>query len=355
MNTIGGFFCYDNAAEPEYNFFDTIRPKNGDLQFTMSGRCAIYYALNDLKQTDKRRVAYVPAYTCETVLAPFKKAGYRLIFYGISRDMTPIFDEKVLDEISVLSLCGYYGFCNYNREFVQKCAAKGIAVIEDTTHSIFSADGIDPYATYVVGSLRKWIGVLSGGFAIKTAGRFQPALLNADDLHLSLRRNAIHLKQKADPDDTEKIKLANDLFWDAELMLRDIFDAHQSDEESLQIMQTFDYQRLINKRRSNYRYLLEHVKPSSEYTIVFPVLTQAAVPSHFTIYINRREQAQEYLKSLGIHSTAYWPKDPDINLEHLPETAYIYEHVLSLPCDQRYGEEEMERICQALNHLPIKE
>lgn len=47
----------------------------------MSGRCAIYYALEDIMLTDHKRIAYVPIYTCETVLAPFKKAGYKLLFF----------------------------------------------------------------------------------------------------------------------------------------------------------------------------------------------------------------------------------------------------------------------------------
>ena len=65
---------------------------------------------------DTRKVAYVPLYTCETVLAPFEKAGYQLKFYELDQDLHSIFDTSVIDEISVLSLCGYYGFCNYDHE-----------------------------------------------------------------------------------------------------------------------------------------------------------------------------------------------------------------------------------------------
>ena len=89
------------------------------------------------------------------VLAPFLKAGYELLFYDVSRDLTPIFDERVLDRISVVNLCGYYGFCSYDREFIRKCSERGISIVEDTTHSIFSADGVDPHCDYVVGSMRK--------------------------------------------------------------------------------------------------------------------------------------------------------------------------------------------------------
>ena len=101
----------------------------------MSGRCANYYALQDICLTDTKKAAYVPVYTCETVLAPFLKAGYELLFYDVSKDLTPIFDERVLDRISVVNLCGYYGFCSYDREFIRKCSERGIIIVEDTTSS----------------------------------------------------------------------------------------------------------------------------------------------------------------------------------------------------------------------------
>ena len=133
----------------------------------MSGRCGIYRCLLDLAQRDTRKVAYVPMYTCETVLAPFLKAGYQLRFYEVDRQLHSVFDPAVLDEISVLSLCGYYGFSNYDHDFVRRCKDRGVTIFEDATHSILSADGIDPLCDYVAGSFRKWMGVPCGGFAIK--------------------------------------------------------------------------------------------------------------------------------------------------------------------------------------------
>ena len=85
----------------------------------MSGRCANYYALQDICLSDTKKVAYVPVYTCETVLAPFLKAGYELLFYDVSMDLTPIFDERVLDRISVVNLCGYPAFALFQHPFLQ--------------------------------------------------------------------------------------------------------------------------------------------------------------------------------------------------------------------------------------------
>lgn len=355
MNKIGGFFSFEMLNEEENNFFENLYPIEGDIRYLMSGRCAIYYALEDLKLTDKKQVAYVPIYTCETVLDPFIKAGYQLIFYGIDRDMRPIFDYSLIDKISVISICGYYGFCNYDRNFVKICSDRGVKVIEDATHSIFSSDGINPYCDYVVGSLRKWIGVPSGGFAIKTTGKFSLSLIEPDETHLAMRSNSMTvkkniLKNPSKYNDQELID-ANSIFWDAELMLRKIFDSYRSDEQSVFIMKHFDVQSLIEKRRSNYQYLLDNIAHNARLEIIFPVLPKETVPSHFTIYAKDRNTIQKFLMENGVQTTAYWPKGPLINLDGHDDAAYIYDHVLSIPCDQRYDLKDMQYICDLLKFI----
>ncbi len=343
MKKIGGAFPFLPLPQEENHFLSSLTPENGDLRYTMSGRCGIYFALMDLQKTDTRKVAYVPIYTCETVLAPFHKAGYRLMFYDINKDMTPIFDPAVLDQISVISICGYYGFSSYDRDFVAECSRRGIAVIEDTTHSVFSEDGIDPHCDYVAGSFRKWIGVSCGGFVIKTKGTFSDELMTPDADHLRWRKQCLSIE--------EATKEKDDLFWKSEMQLRQIFDSYGADDESICIMNHYPVSMLKQKRRENYQYLLDHLEPSDQYTVVFPKLTDGTVPSHFTVYAKNREAFREKLTQASIGCTSYWPVGPIVDLDGHPDAAYIYEHVCSIPCDQRYGEADMQRICDLLNRL----
>ncbi|MDO5426006.1 MAG: DegT/DnrJ/EryC1/StrS aminotransferase [Eubacteriales bacterium] len=344
MMKIGGSFPYIPLPQEPNHFLEKLTPPTGDLRYLMSGRCGIYYALEDLKLRDSKRVAYVPVYTCETVLAPFHKAGYELIFYDVTKEMVPVFDPAVLERISVISICGYYGFSKYDREFVAECSRRGICVIEDTTHSIFSADGIDPHCDYVVGSFRKWLGVASGGFALRREGKFEVPLLPPDEQHLKWRRECIDLKEQGAPE-------ADDLFWKAEMQLRQIFDCYQADPESIAILDFYPVRQLQCRRRANYQYLLEHLRPTEAWEIVFPELPDGVVPSHMTVYAKEREAFRKVVTGAGISCTSYWPVGPLVSLEGRPEAAYIYEHVCSVPCDQRYGEEEMQRICEVLNGI----
>lgn len=93
MRKIGGMFHYEPSTPIENGYFSSISSPNDDLAFTMSGRCGIYYCLQEIACHDMRKVAYVPLYTCETVLAPFEKAGYQLKFYELDQDLHSIFDE----------------------------------------------------------------------------------------------------------------------------------------------------------------------------------------------------------------------------------------------------------------------
>lgn len=203
-----------------------------------------------------------------------------------------------------------------------------------------------------MGSMRKWLGVSCGGFAIKKTGSFTPLILPPHEVHLNMRRQGLAVKTDAfRHPDTVAASVSEDasrLLWDAELLLRKVYDIYGSDSESVDIIEYYDFDALKRQRRENYRYMLEHCPKSDAYTIVFPYLDDATVPSHFTLYAADRGKFKEYLSQNGIHATSYWPVGPYINLEGHTDCAYIYDHVISIPCDQRYTTEDMAYICRVL-------
>ena len=339
MKKIGGTFPPEKTEPAENGYFDRVCPVNGDLKFMMSGRCGSYFCLCDIGLYDQKKVAYVPIYTCETVLAPFVKAGYKLKFYEIDRNLHSVFDPAVLDEISLISLCGYYGFVNYDHEFVKACKDRGIVILEDVTHSLLSEDGIDPLCGYVGGSFRKWMGVPCGGIAVKMNGKFNCKTLPPHPEHLDLRIRTIN-------------EPGNDLFWKGEMLLRKIFDSYASDESSEYTLRHADLSEISRKRRENYSAILAGLKQDlMGIHVIFPELPDETVPSHFVIFADERDALQNYLSERSIHSTVYWPVSPFVDLEGHETARYIYDHILAVPCDQRYTPEDMLRISEALNRF----
>lgn len=55
MKQIGGFFTYEPLPEVENHFLESLCPPEGDLGYFMSGRCANYYALEDICLTDQKK------------------------------------------------------------------------------------------------------------------------------------------------------------------------------------------------------------------------------------------------------------------------------------------------------------
>ncbi|MDR2631479.1 MAG: hypothetical protein LBC60_11200 [Spirochaetaceae bacterium] len=324
-----------------------------DLRFCMSGRCAIYYCLRDLMRHDTKRVAYLPAYTCETVIAPYKKAGYELLFYDVSpENLVPCFDRELIPRISVLALCGYYGFSSYNREFVALCAEAGVAVLQDITHSVFSTDGIDCLADYHAGSLRKWMGIPSGGIAVKRQGKFNLPLLPPEEAHIQGRLACFSEQErvvKGEPGASEE--RVNGIFWETELRLRRIFDVYESDELSAELICHCPWEDIFQKRRENYRYVLSEAPFGPALIPVFPELGEGVCPSHLSLYSPDRDATQKKLADLGVKSTFYWPFHGETTLSDFPGASYVYDHIYSLPVDQRYSREAMGFLCGALRKL----
>lgn len=56
----------------------------------------------------------------ETVLGCFVKAGYEIHYYDFDKNLSPVFEEEMIPQISVLLVCGYYGYPTYDENFVKK-------------------------------------------------------------------------------------------------------------------------------------------------------------------------------------------------------------------------------------------
>jgi hypothetical protein len=249
----------------------------------------------------------------------------------------------MIPRISVLGLCGYYGFSSYDRAFVEECAARGKAVLQDITHSVFSDGGIETAADYNAGSLRKWMGIPSGGIAVKRKGFFNMPLLPPEEEHVSGRKALFDEQERVVRGEAgaseEKV---SELFWTTEMRLRKIFDAFESDALSGEIISRLSPEAIVRKRRENYAFILEQNPFSGEIQPVFPELGPGICPSHLSLYSPNREKIRGFLAERGVKSTVYWPFHGEIDLSAYPGAAWIYDHIFSVPIDQRYSAKDME-------------
>lgn len=79
--------------------------------------------------------------------------------------------------------------------------------------------------------------------------------------------------------------------------------------------------------------------------IVFPKLLPEDVPSHFCLYCDDRDFFCRFMEERGVVVKKFWPVGPQVpDLGNHPDVRYVYGHIVSLPCDQRYGESEMRQL-----------
>ena len=346
---IGGMFPLEQVDEKRKNNFFKENYL-GNLQFLLSGRCAIYYCLLDIPSIENK-TAYLPAYNCETVIDSYIKAGWKCRFYDVDKtNLQPIYNDEDLDKVGLVHICGYFGFHHKNQEFLQKCKDKKIVILQDST---FTPYAINPLSDYVAGSFRKWMGIPSGGVALKRCGKFKNNPKEIDQNHLKGRLDSMEYRKKAiDLNNKEYNELATSKFWETELSFRKTFDNFASDELSVKILNSFDFEEMKKKRIENYKTIISSLTASKFFYPVFNLkLEESDCPSHICFYVKDREKLKQYLLDNEISSTTYWPVPPILkkSIKTFPNAHFIYDHILSIQIDQRYNRDDMKYLVEILN------
>lgn len=322
-----------------------------DCVFTSSGRGAMSLILSE-SETECKRVL-LPSFTCESVIEPFIKHGYEVFYYSVDRRLN-INKETFLDEVgasdpSVVLIHSYYGFDTASevRETVKDLRARGITVIEDITQTLYSSFP-RLSADYYVGSFRKWEGLSDGGFALKVKGSFAQKP-EAQDYEL---RDAGLKAMMAKYDYLfggigEKSAFLQ-MFAEAEELLEREEQVYRMSDASYFEHANLDIEDLRSRRRGNFKFLMDNLR-NERVTPLFHELPDDTVPLYFPILCNQdRKEVQVLLREKSVYAPVVWPK-PDYVKENYGESDLFYTHLLCIPCDQRYGLEEMNYIVEILN------
>ena len=72
-------------------------------------------------------------------------------------------------------------------------------------------------------------------------------------------------------------------------------------------------------------------------------------PLYFTLYVEERSVLQRLLAQESIYAPVIWPVENEAVLIN-EEVRYIYDHILAIPCDQRYDESDMLRAVEIINN-----
>ena len=301
-------------------------------QWYLAGRSALQAIIKELK--DCHTVA-MPSWCCDSMVKPFVDAGYDIHFYPVN--LNKGLAREIDLNSDVLFLIDYFG---YTTPAPDLSGYMGV-VIRDVTHSIFSTAYSD--SDYYFGSLRKWCGIWTGGYAWTKDGHALLMEENGDFRYTSLREKAMQLKDSYIHGRcvTDKGYLA--LFDQAEETLEKIGIAPAA-ERDVMLARQLDAAFIRTRRKANAEVLTE----AFHEWLIFPEMKPTDCPMFVPIVVpeGRRNALRRFLIKNDVYCPIHWPVSEYHKLDEKEQ--FLYDNELSLVCDQRYTEDDMRRMVRMI-------
>lgn len=309
MEAIGGYFSLELPQREEYH-------KNA-IRLNTGRNCLEYI----LRVRGYKKV-YVPYYTCEAVMEPINKMGIPFEFYHIDIHFE-VRDRFTLKKGEALLYTNYFGL---KQRYVEQLAEKiGSRLIVDNTQAFYAKplSGIDTFYT-----CRKFFGVPDGAYLycdkefneeIEQDYSYERVAHLVKRIDLSAEEGFKDFRRVDDGLDNQPIRKMSKL--------------------TQRMMQGIDYEAAALRRRANYQMLQEAL--DKENNIELPMDVDA-VPMVYP-YLIPVEGLREKLIEKKIFVARYWPNVMEWTTKEDIDYLLAYQ-MQPLPIDQRYGEDDMNRI-----------
>lgn len=421
----------------EFNYIEKEEAANltamyegiGDVRFLRCGRDAIGYVCEDIKAISEYKakesegpiedikpaskeglkyVALLPALCCDSMYRPFEEHDVKVMFYGINEDLSVDTDslKKIIDDIYsqgdnkpvVMVLTAvYYGITDIDsvNSFI-KTTYEGIYVIEDVTQGVLAPETFDTEnADYIIGSIRKWMGVPDGAVAIKNYDvlsnnkkdkedscnndindvirKFNIEPLKGENSFATERSKALRMKTQYLQNGDQELKARfRELLGHAEDTLTDGRDIYEISDESRLYLESVPVAKMVSTRNNNYDTLYELLEKSEHNNVYFKLFPRkkASMPAFMlpvimdTDSLNKkisekntsadkdvesvcskdheidRDRFERLLAAKGIYAPVLWPVS-DEAAAVCPVSKDIADHILCFWIDQRYDRFDM--------------
>ncbi len=314
MKEIGGYFGLEELAGQEYY---------KDLVAVNNARNALVYLI---KARNIKKL-FIPYFLCDSVSSVCEREECAYEYYRIDKDFKPIFEQELKDG-EYLYVVNYYG--QLDNEYAVSLKEKHGNVILDNVQAFFTrpVKGID-----TVYSCRKFFGVPDGGYVATDA------VLNEGlkpDISMDRMRHILGRYEG---------QCANDYYNDFKANDRSFVDLELRAMSKLthNILKAIDYEQVKSVREENFKQLHSILGDRNGLYVKLP-----EGPYAYPFYCKDGMKVKKILAENKIFVATLWPNV--LNMEGSLEKDYA-ENILPLPCDQRYGAEDMGRIIDAILEL----
>ncbi len=314
--------------------------KERDGVYAISGRTAIDLILQDILRKWSAKSVAMPAWCCDSMVAPFVTHGIEVWFYDDGHtDLT--------DYTDILYVTNYFGYENtFPLKQVRQFKEGGSIIIYDRTHSFLMNDeAYNEVADYSFASIRKWMGVVGGAVVF---GLSQEPKLN-ECPYICIKERAMRDKYSYLMGESG-VKKEEFLAAFGEFVRQLSFDYcnYEMDNLSYTLYKQTNQRAMRERRLENAAYIHENLKGVQ----LMYSLSENAAPLFVPVLFETKEQRDYVRKKLieqQIYCPVHWPQPKQIPTDY--KVNDIVSRELSLICDQRYGITEMKRETETIMQL----
>ena len=313
LKEIGGYFGLEHFEKEEYY---------SDLLAVNNARNALVYLLH-AKKISK---IFIPFFLCDSVSKVCEREGYAYDYYNVGPDFLPIF-EKQLDNNEYIYIVNYYGQINNN--MLKGLTKKYKRIIFDNVQAFYQKpiDGVD-----TIYSCRKFFGVPDGGYLSTNVD------INREIVVDNSKERMGHILGRCEGTAREfynEFKKNDEMFVNLEL--------RWMSELTHNILRAVDYESVKLRRELNYKILEKELGYVNKLDFFMP-----DGPYCYPFYCEKGMELKQKLATKNVYVATLWPNV--IEMEGTLEKD-LAQNILPLPCDQRYGMEEMLYISQEIKEL----
>jgi perosamine synthetase len=351
--------------------------------FYVKGRNAIWHVLRAL-DVQQSEIVLVPSYNCGAELDAALGTPARVRFYRVDRCARIDIDDlrrAIEPQTRAVLVTHYFGFPPPDLSaIVELCQDKGLFLIEDCAHALYSTYVGRPLGTFGdagIFSLWKTLPMPDGGAVLAnrplplrdgtTTPPLDPcltALRFSLEAHLLFRfgRIGAMVKKLADPL-APLAKHAGRYVWGetaaAPLDLEPSLNPHVTFDRSTadwsmsaasrRIARRSPHADIAHRRRRNYAFLAGQLATVPGVRLIYPMLPSGVCPLLLPVVVDEPVSLRRHLESDGIATELFWSDfHPAFPAKEFPDSTYLKTHVVALPVHQDLDPGQLARVADAV-------
>lgn len=341
---------------------------NGRCEFFYSARYALAAAIDALNLAPHQSIL-MPAYTCGVEVEPLVRQGVKIDWYRVNRDF--VLDEDDLvghigPETAAVFVIHYLGFPQRLETIRRICTERGIVLIEDCAHGLLSNDGDVPLGSMgdmAIFSPRKTFPIPDGGclvlnnpaITVRRDGRDQPNYFATYFVLSEMLAGGTSTKTIGAARLGYLLNLAVAQFvrmglrgWHKVFRNRGDYLVYPSGDKFLEpvkewdmskisalIIKGADFSAIKERRRANFRFLLERLSDDHRCTLPIRSLPEGVCPLLFPVIVPERDRIYRQLKSKGLSGYDWWGDfHPAVPWDDFSDAVYLKKNVFGFPVHQ---------------------